>query len=139
MNSVLQPFLRKFVLVFFYDILIYSKSWSEHLKHLNTILTTLWQHHLHVKRSKCAFATTLVAYLGHTINGSGVAMDGDKVEAIDTCPQPRLARGLRGFLGLAGYYRRFINGFETIAAPSPACSRRTPSVGPRRPWQRLTP
>jgi hypothetical protein len=84
MNSVLQPFLRKFVLVFFDDILIYSKSWSEHLKHLNVVLTTLRQHHLHVKRSKCAFATTSVAYLGHTINGFGVAMDGDKVEAVAT-------------------------------------------------------
>jgi hypothetical protein len=91
MNSVLQPFLRKFVLVFFDDILIYSKSWSEHLKHLNAVLTTLRQHHLHVKHSKCAFATTSVAYLGHTINGSDVAMDGDKVEAVATWPQPRSA------------------------------------------------
>jgi hypothetical protein len=117
MNLVLQPFLRKFMLVFFDDILIYSKSWSEHLKHLNAVLTTLRQHHLHVKRSKCAFATTSVAYLGHTINGSGVAMDGDKVEATAIWPQPRSARGLRGFLSLAGYYRRFIKGFGTITAP----------------------
>lgn len=87
------------------------------LRHLNAVLTTLRQHHLHVKCSKCAFATTSVAYLGHVINGDGVAMDGEKVEAVATWPPPRSARGLRGFLGLAGYYRWFIQSFGAIAAP----------------------
>jgi len=117
MNTVLRPFLRKCVLVFFDDILIYSSSWTEHLQHLRAVLTVLRDNKLCVKRSKCAFATTSVAYLGHVISSSGVAMDGDKVAVVATWPQPTSASALRGFLGLAGYYRRFIKDFGTIAAP----------------------
>jgi hypothetical protein len=117
MNTVLQPFLRKFVLVFFDDILIYSTSWTEHLQHLRAVFTVLRDHQLHLKRSKCAFATDSVAYLGHVISAAGVAMDEDKVTAITSWPQPASARALRGFLGLAGYYRRFIKNFGTLAAP----------------------
>jgi len=102
MNAVLQPFLRKFVLVFFDDILIYSRSWSEHLQHLRTVFDTLRLHQLRIKRSKCAFATESVAYLGHVISSAGVAMDGDKVEAVATWPRPQSVRSLRGFLGLVG-------------------------------------
>lgn len=75
MNSVLRPFLRKFMLVFFDDILIYSPSWLTHLQHINTVLTALHEHHLRLKRSKCSFVTTSVAYLGHVISAEGVAMD----------------------------------------------------------------
>jgi hypothetical protein len=117
MNSVLGPFLRKFVLVFFDDILIYSHSWTEHMQHLKTILNVLLANHLHVKHSKCSFATSTVSYLGHVISDHGVAMDETKVEAVQSWPTPRSVRGLRGFLGLAGYYRRFIQNFGTIAAP----------------------
>jgi hypothetical protein len=117
MNFVLQPFLHKCVLAFFDDILIYSKSWSEHLQHLRSVLTVLRDNHLKVKNSKCVFATTSVAYLGHTISASGVAMDNDKVKSVTTWPQPVSARGLRGFLGLAGYYRRFIKDFGILVAP----------------------
>jgi hypothetical protein len=117
MNSVLKPFLRKCVLVFFDDILIYSSSWSEHLQHLRAVFSVLRANNLHVKRSKCEFATSSVAYLGHTLSAHGVAMDQDKVSSVITWPQPQSARGLRGFLGLAGYYRRFIKDFGTIVAP----------------------
>jgi hypothetical protein len=79
MNDVLRPFLRSFVLVFFDDILIYSKSWADHLRHLHTVLTELHRHTLFVKRSKCAFGVPTVAYLGHTISAAGVAMDSAKV------------------------------------------------------------
>jgi hypothetical protein len=117
MNDVLRPFLRRFVLVFFDDILIYSKSWADHLRHLRAVLSALRQHTLFVKRSKCAFAVASVAYLGHTISEAGVAMDSSKVQAIHDWPVPRSARAVRGFLGLAGYYRKFIHNYGSIAAP----------------------
>lgn len=81
------------------------------------MLTLLQQHQLFVKKSKCAFAVPSVAYLGHVISASGVAMDPAKVEAVRAWPQPRSARAVRGFLGLAGYYRKFAHGFGVIAAP----------------------
>ena len=99
MNSVLHKFLRKCVLVFFDDILIYSNSWTEHLQHLRAVLTALREAQLHVKRSKCSFATNSVHYLGHVISDSGVAMDIDKVQAVQSWPQPSSARALRVFFG----------------------------------------
>ena len=117
MNDILRPFLRRFVLVFFDDILIYSNSMAEHLRHVRAVLTILHQHRLFVKKSKCAFAAPSIAYLGHVISAQGVAMDPEKVKAVVEWPQPRSARAVRGFLGLAGYYRKFVHGFGTIAAP----------------------
>ena len=117
MNTVLRPFLRKFVLVFFDDILIYSPSWSTHLQHINAVLTALRDHHLRLKRSKCDFATTSVHYLGHVISAAGVAMNQEKVAAVATWPQPGNVRALRGFLCLAGYYRWFIKDYGSVAAP----------------------
>lgn len=117
MDDVLRLFLRCFVLVFFNDILIYSDSWAAHLRHVRTVLDTLHQHCLFIKRSKCAFGVTSISYLSHVISATGVAMDLDKVQAISDWPQPRSARAVRGFLGLAGYYRKFVKNFGTIAAP----------------------
>jgi hypothetical protein len=117
MNDVLRPFLRKFVLVFFDDILIYSSSWAEHLQHLSIVLNAFRAHQLHLKRSKCSFGASSVAYLGHVISAGGVAMDADKVAVVALWPAPRSARGLRGFLGLVGYYQKFIRDFGLIATP----------------------
>jgi len=117
MNDVLRPFLRRFVLVFFDDILIYSSSLAEHLRHVHAVLTMLHQHRLFVKRSKCVFGVDSISYLGHIISAAGVAMDPDKVQAVADWPTPRSARAVRGFLGLAGYYRKFVKEFGTIAAP----------------------
>lgn len=117
MNDVLRPFLRLFVLVFFDDILIYSSSWSDHLRHVKTVLEALRTHQLFLKRSKCSFGEELVAYLGHVITVDGVAMDSAKVLGVVDWPQPRSVRAVRGFLGLAGYYRKFIRDFGVIAAP----------------------
>jgi hypothetical protein len=124
MNDVLRPYLRRFVLVFFDDILIYSSSWAEHLQHISIILNELQAHQLHLKHSKCSFGAPSVAYLGHVISEAGVAMDADKVAAVSAWPQPRSARGLHGFLGLAGYYRKFIRDFGLIAAPLTRLLRR---------------
>jgi hypothetical protein len=124
MNDVLRPYLRRFVLVFFDDILIYSSSWAEHLQHVGIVLNALRAHRLHLKCSKCSFGASSVAYLGHVISAEGVAMDVDKIAAVASWPAPRSARALRGFLGLAGYYRKFIRDFGIIAAPLTRLLRR---------------
>jgi hypothetical protein len=116
MNEVLGPFLWRFVLVFFDDILIFSTR-TEHLRDVAAVMDTLRSNNLFVKRSKCIFGASSIAYLVHVISAQGVAMDPDKVEAAITWPQPLSVRGLRGFLGLAGYYRKFIHNFAVIAAP----------------------
>jgi hypothetical protein len=91
MKDVLCQFLRRFVLVFSNDILIYSATWVDHLHHLRVVLLLLRQHHLFVKRSKCAFGVDSIAYLGHIISAAGVAMDPAKVQAVLDWPQPRSA------------------------------------------------
>ena len=113
----LYSFFRRFVLVFFDDILIYSKSWADHLRHLRAVLSELRRHVLFVKRSKCEFGVSSVAYLGHMISAAGVAMDSAKVQAIHDWPVPRSAQAVRGFLGLAGYYCKFIHNYGAMAAP----------------------
>jgi hypothetical protein len=117
MNDVMRTYLRQFVLVFFDDILIYNTSWANHLRHLRVVLNTLCQHRLFVKRSKCSFGVDSIAYLGHVISAASVAMDPTKVQAIHDWPQPRSARAVRGFLGLASYYRKFVHNYGGIAAP----------------------
>ena len=77
----------------------------------------LQQHRLFVKRSKCAFGVASISYLGHVITEAGVAMDPAKVQAVQDWSQPHSARAVRGFLGLAGYYRKFVHDYGTIAAP----------------------
>jgi hypothetical protein len=111
--------------VFFDDILIYSSSWAEHLRHLHLVFTKLQDQRLVVKRSKCAFGARTVAYLGHVISEAGVAMDAAKVQAVLEWPWPRSVRDVRGFLGLAGYYRRFIKNYGAIAEPLTRLLRKT--------------
>lgn len=124
MNDVLRPFLRRFVLVFFDDILIYSRTWADHLRHIRAVFDVLQQHRLFLKHAKCAFAASSVAYLGHVVSAAGVAMDPTKVQAVRDWPQLRSARAVRGFLGLAGYYRKFVHNYGTIAAPLTALLRK---------------
>jgi hypothetical protein len=81
------------------------------------IFNELRAHRLHLRRSKCSFGTTSIAYLGHVISVEGVAMDADKVAAVATWPTPQSPRDLRSFLGLAGYYRKYIRDFDLIGAP----------------------
>lgn len=117
MNCTLAPGLRKFVLVFFDDILIYSKSLEEHIDHLRQVLTWLRNDHWKLKLSKCSFAQRSVAYLSHVLSAAGVATDPSKVQAILDWPVPTSVRALHGFLGLAGYYQKFVRNFDIIAQP----------------------
>jgi hypothetical protein len=117
MNSVLAPFLRKFVLVFIDDILIYSASWADHLKHLRMVFEKLREHQFYLKRSKCAFGKTELLYLGHIISQDGVSTDPSKMDAMKKWPTPTSVTELRGFLGLTGYYRRFVKHYGIIAKP----------------------
>jgi hypothetical protein len=116
MNDVLRPFLRRFVPIFFDDILMYSSSWSEHLQHVRLVLDALRSHSLHLKRSKSSFGVSSVAYLGHIISANSVATDNDKVDAVLSWLEPRSAWDVRGLLGLAGYNRN-LSGTSTITTP----------------------
>lgn len=116
MNEVFRP-LRHFVLVFFDDILVYSKTEHEHIEHLTVVLATLQSHCLFVNKKKCDFGVTTVAYLGHIISGQGVSMDPDKVSAMLSWPRPKTLKELRRYLGLTGYYRKFIRDYALIAKP----------------------
>jgi hypothetical protein len=115
MNKVFMEELDKFVVVFIDDILIYSKSVDEHEQHLRVVLEKLRVHKLYAKFSKCEFWLEKVAFLGHILTAEGVAVDPEKVEAVSNWQQPTNVSEIRSFLGLAGYYRRFIEGFSKIA------------------------
>lgn len=117
MNSVLAPFFRKCALVFFDDILVYSTSIEEHVQHLTNILTVLRDKKLYAKLSKCTFGQSQVEYLGHIISEQGVATDPSKIVAITTWSVPHNTTDLRSFLGLTGYYRRFIHNYGVIYKP----------------------
>ena len=117
MNKVFKPYLRKFVLVFFDDILMYSSSIEQHVSHLQMVLTMLLDNQLYAKQSKYVFGCEEVEYLGHLILGQGVRIDPKKTDAMQNWPIPTLVKALRGFLGLTGYYRKFIKDYELIAAP----------------------
>jgi len=103
--------------VFIDDILIYSHTWADHLCHLRAVFGALQQHQLFVKRSKCAFASLFIAYLSHVGSAVSVAMDPAKLQVVRDWPLPRSTRVVRGFLGLVGYYWKFIHHYETIVAP----------------------
>lgn len=115
MNEVFQPFLRHFVAVFFDDILVYSKSTSEHITHLGSVLHTLSCHQLFAKLSKCVFGQESVEYLGHIVSKKGVQPDQSKIQAMIEWPIPKTLKQLRGFLGLTGYYRKFVHHYASIA------------------------
>jgi hypothetical protein len=117
MNATLAPGLRKFVAVFFDDILVYSVTYEEHLDHLRQVFEWLNRDQWKLKKSKCYFAQRSMAYLGHIISGEGVATDPIKVQVIVDWPVPSSVKELRSFLGLAGYYRKFVKHFGIIARP----------------------
>ncbi|GKE05005.1 putative reverse transcriptase domain-containing protein [Tanacetum coccineum] len=116
MNRVCKPYLDKFVIVFIDDILIYSKNKQEHEEHLKLILELL-REELYAKFSKCEFWIPKVQFLGHVIDSEGIHVDPAKIESVKDWASPKSPTEIRQFLGLAGYYRRFIEGFSKIAKP----------------------
>jgi hypothetical protein len=117
MNHVLAPLLRKCVVVFIDDILIYSTSFEEHIRHVQQVFQLLQDHQFKVRLSKCSFAQQKLHYLGHVLTPNGVSTDPSKVQDVQNWPSPTSVKDVRSFLGLAGYYRRFVQHFGMIAKP----------------------
>ncbi|MCI12267.1 retrotransposon protein, partial [Trifolium medium] len=124
MNRIFHPFLDKFVVVFIDDILIYSKSEEEHKEHLRIVLQMLREKKLYAKLSKCEFWMKEISFLGHVISSEGIAVDPAKVDAVLQWSTPESVSEIRSFLGLAGYYRRFIEGFSKLAMPLTQLTRK---------------
>ncbi|GJT19816.1 putative reverse transcriptase domain-containing protein [Tanacetum coccineum] len=117
MNRVCKPYLDKFVIVFIDDILIYSRLEEEHEVHLKTILDLLEKEKLYAKVSKCEFWLKEVQFLGYVVNRDGIHVDPSKVESVKNWKTPESSTEIHSFLGLAGYYQRFIENFSKIAKP----------------------
>ena len=124
MNRVFQPYLDRFVIVFIDDILVYSSSSEEHLDHLRIVLQTLRNRQLYAKLSKCQFWLDRVAFLGHVISVEGVSVDPQKIEAVVNWNPQKNVSEVRSFLGLVGYYRKFVEGFSKITAPLTKLTRK---------------
>jgi hypothetical protein len=117
MNKVFMEYLDRFVVVVIDDILIYSKSESDHEEHLTLVLQKLWDNQLYAKYSKCEFWINEVSFLGHIISNGGISVDPAKVKEIVAWSIPTIVTEIRSFLGLVGYYRRFVEGFSKFAKP----------------------
>jgi len=124
MNRIFRPFLDKFVVVFIYDILIYSKTQEEHAEHLRLVLGILREKQLYAKLSKCEFWMDEMQFLDHVISAQGMVVDPAKVEAMVKWENPMSTTEIKSFMGLAGYYRRFIEGFSKIVAPLTQLTRK---------------
>ena len=117
MNRVFRPYVDQFVVVFIDDILVYSKDAQEHEQHLRIVLETLREKKLYAKLSKCDFWLKEVSFLGHIVSAEGIRVNHAKIEAVVNWKSPQNVTEVRSFLGLAGYYRRFVRGFSVIASP----------------------
>ncbi|KAL0539660.1 hypothetical protein IC582_023876 [Cucumis melo] len=124
MNRVFREFLDTFVIVIIDDILIYSKTEAEHEEHLRMVLQTLRDNKLYAKFSKCEFWLKQVSFLGHVVSKDGVSVDPAKIEAVTGWTRPSTVSEVRSFLGLAGYYRRFVENFSRIATPLTLLTRK---------------
>ena len=124
MHRVFQPYLDQFFIVFVDDILIYSQSEREHEDHLRIVLQLLRDHQLYAKFSKCYFWLIEVRFLGHVVSTSGMSVDPEKVEVMMSWERPKSVFEIRSFLGLAGYYKRFIEDFSRLTAPMMRLTRK---------------
>ena len=116
-KSIFMDYLDKFIMVHFNDVLIYSKSEDEHVEHLRLALTKLREHRLYAKHSKCEFWLKELLFLDHVISAEGVAVSHEKVQAILDCESPKYVKEVRDFLKVAGYYRRFVEGYSKVVKP----------------------
>lgn len=129
MHFVIWTYIGVFVVVYFADILIFSKSLKDHVTHLRTVLQTLRKERLYANMDKCLFGVDMLVFLGFIVSSKGVHVDESKINAIKTWPQQTNLQQVRSFLGLAGFYRRFVKDFSTIALPLHALSKKiVPSV-----------
>ncbi|KAH0739576.1 hypothetical protein KY290_038281 [Solanum tuberosum] len=117
MNRLFKPYLNMFVIVFIDDILFYSRNEEDYASHLRIVLQTLKDRELYAKFSKCEFWLDSVAFLGHIIFGEGIRVNTQKIKAVQNCRRPTSAIDIRSFFGLAGYYRRFVEGFSSMSSP----------------------
>ncbi|KAL0148225.1 hypothetical protein M9458_056457 [Cirrhinus mrigala] len=116
-NEILKEFINKFVIAYIDDILIYSKTETEHVAHVRTVLSRLLETQLHVKAEKCEFHVHQTSFLGYQVSHQGVKIDSTKVQAVTDWPQPTTIKELQRFLGFANFYRRFIRNYSTIDSP----------------------
>ncbi|XP_013589557.1 PREDICTED: uncharacterized protein LOC106297989 [Brassica oleracea var. oleracea] len=123
MNQALRPFIGKYVVVYFDDILIFSNDLTSHLSHLKSVLEVLRREKLFAARHKCIFGVRHVLFLGYIVSDKGLQVDPSKVEAIKSWPTPRSISDIRSFHGLASFYRRFVHHFSNIAAPLTDCMK----------------
>ncbi|GKA56430.1 ty3-gypsy retrotransposon protein [Tanacetum coccineum] len=124
MNELFRPYLRRFILVFFDDILIYSSNMEQHMYHLEQVLKLLRDNQFFAKFSKCCFGQQKVVFLGHVITSEGVQVEQEKISAVQSWPIPTTVKEVRGFLGLTGYYRRFVKNYGLIARPLTALTKK---------------
>ena len=117
MNHVFHEYIGRFVLVYFDDILIYSRTMDEHLRHLRLVFECLRNESLYINRAKCSFVSDRTNFLGFIVTKDGITVDESKITAIRDWPTPTTPTQVRSFLGLAGFYRRFVRDFSTLAAP----------------------
>ena len=124
MNQVLRPFIGSFVVVYFDDILIYSKSKKEHLEHVRLVLQVLQDNQLYINLKKCTFSNNKLLFLGFIVGEEGIQVDEEKVRAIRDWLVPTSVTEVRSFHGLTTFYRRFITDFSTITAPITKCFKK---------------
>ncbi|WZZ33532.1 hypothetical protein YC2023_016933 [Brassica napus] len=117
MNHILRSFIGHFVAVYFDDILIYRKNLDDHKMHLKSVLDVLWKEKRFANLGKCSFGTDHVVFLGFVLGANGLRVDEEKIKAIRDWPSPTTVGKVRSLHGLAGFYRRFVQNFSTIAAP----------------------
>jgi len=127
MNRIFRPWLDKFVVVFIDDILIYSRTREEYADHLKVVLKILRDHQLYGKLSKCEFWLEEVQFLGHVISAKDIAVDPTKIETVLNWERPKTVTEVRSFLGLAGYYQRFVEGFSKKVNPLTQLTRKDQS------------